>query len=361
MNCEEVQEQLSEYLETLLDSSAVRTIDIHLAACARCTEMLADLAQCQRLVAALPQVEPPVGFVTRVMAQVNESASQSPWWERWLLPLRLNVPLQATAVVLVGVLSVYLLQKEPSQKQVLQSTAPFSSGDSADGPPKRDIHNEPRSSEDATVARPQLQQAKKSNALGPTFSLIETPAKAGLSGAKAQAERAALPPAPAVTSELPPQPVKPIIGTFGVSQRSGSLSVSMPPTEDRLFPERRLFGERMPLSAVSLLPEIELIVRRHAPSQQESSAESALRSQGDTELVKESDGKTGAVRSAAGVSWQIIPASRYEQFKKELAAQGVIESETQLPAREREALLHSDQLIRVKVITLPPLPNDSAR
>ena len=88
MNCEEVQEQLSEYLETLLDSSAARAIDSHLAACARCAEMLAGLAQCRRLVAALPQVEPPLGFVARVMAQVNESASQSPWWQRWLLPLR---------------------------------------------------------------------------------------------------------------------------------------------------------------------------------------------------------------------------------------------------------------------------------
>jgi hypothetical protein len=358
MNCEEIQEQLSEYLETLLDSSAVRAIDSHLAACARCAEMLAGLAQCRRLVAALPQVEPPLGFAARVMAQVNESASPSPWWQRWVLPLRINVPLQATAVLIVGVLSVYLLQKEPPQKQVLQNTAPSSSGDSAKGQPRQDVHNEPPRREEAPVAQPQLQQAKKSNTSGPNFN----------SSAKAQAERAALAPAPAVTSELPPQPARPIIGTFGVSQRSGSLSVSMPPTEDSLFSERRLFGERMPLSAASLLPEIELIVRRQAQPQQESSTESALRSQGDNELAKESDGKTGAARrSAAGAptlvmtSWQIIPANRYEQFKKELAAQGVIESETQLPARERESLLQSDQLIRVKVTIRPPLPNDSAR
>ena len=121
MKCDEVQAQLSEYLETQLGRVAFRAIESHLALCAHCAETFADLAQCRSLIAALPQVDPPVGFTTRVMAHVREAAVKPPWWQRLLLPAPLRLPISATAIVIISVLSVYLVQREPGEKSVISS------------------------------------------------------------------------------------------------------------------------------------------------------------------------------------------------------------------------------------------------
>ena len=69
MNCEEVQKYLSDFLDKSLDNERAQEIEDHLAACSLCSEEMASLAECQRLVSGLPVVEPPVGFTNRVMAR----------------------------------------------------------------------------------------------------------------------------------------------------------------------------------------------------------------------------------------------------------------------------------------------------
>ena len=88
---------------------------------------MASLAECQRLVSGLPVVEPPVGFTNRVMAEVREAANPPSLWERLFLPLRIKIPLQATAVVLIAVLAAYIYQKEPLQRESVVAVQPESS------------------------------------------------------------------------------------------------------------------------------------------------------------------------------------------------------------------------------------------
>ena len=117
MNCEEVQKYLADFLDKSLDIERTQEIEDHLAACSLCSEEVASLAECHRLVSGLPVVEPPVGFTTRVMAEVREAAHPPSLWERLFLPLRIKIPLQATAVVLIAVLAAYIYQKEPLQRE----------------------------------------------------------------------------------------------------------------------------------------------------------------------------------------------------------------------------------------------------
>ena len=119
MNCQEVQAQLSDYLEKALPIADLNIIDAHLSACAPCRMETDYLSECIRQVASLPIVDPPIGFTQRVMARVREINEKPGFWERWLFPLRIKIPLQATAVVLVGILAVYVLQKEPPEKRPL--------------------------------------------------------------------------------------------------------------------------------------------------------------------------------------------------------------------------------------------------
>src|SRR2546426_4339783 len=117
MNCEEVQKYLSDLLANSLDIEHAQELEDHLTACSLCSEEMARLAECQRLVSGLPAVEPPVGFTNRVMAEVREAANPPSLWERLFLPLRIKIPLQATAVVLIAVLAAYIYQKEPRERE----------------------------------------------------------------------------------------------------------------------------------------------------------------------------------------------------------------------------------------------------
>src|SRR5262245_13023423 len=119
MNCVEVQKYLSDFLEKSVDNERARVIEDHLAVCSSCSEELAGLAECQRLVSGLAKLEPPLGFTSRVMARVREAEHPPSLWERLFWPLRIKIPLQATAVVLIAVLAAYIYLNEPLQHETL--------------------------------------------------------------------------------------------------------------------------------------------------------------------------------------------------------------------------------------------------
>ena len=112
MNCVEAEKISAALLDDSLDHERLREIKDHLNACSRCSEELTGLAESQLLVQGLPPVEPPLGFTTRVMAEVRETAHRPTLWQRLFLSLPTKLPLHATAVVLISVLAAYLYQKE---------------------------------------------------------------------------------------------------------------------------------------------------------------------------------------------------------------------------------------------------------
>src|SRR5437773_32141 len=123
MNCQEVQERLSEYLEQSLDDASIRTVDIHLSSCRLCRAEADSLVRCIQNIAGLPMVEPPLGFAQRVMSHVREIEARPSVWERLWFPLGIKMPIHATAIVLIGVLAVYLLEKDEPHKNLLRHRA----------------------------------------------------------------------------------------------------------------------------------------------------------------------------------------------------------------------------------------------
>ena len=117
MTCDETRDLLSAHVDEALAPDERSRVDAHLEGCAECRRELEAL---RATVALLHQVEPvraPVGFVDRVMA----AARPRPWYRRAadavLLPLSVKLPLEATAVVLVGLLAVYLFERSPELQQ----------------------------------------------------------------------------------------------------------------------------------------------------------------------------------------------------------------------------------------------------
>src|SRR5688500_5808025 len=135
MNCVEAQKHFADLLDHSRDER-LRKVNDHLAACARCRQELAAVAACQRLVSALPPVEPPAGFTTRVMAEVRETAHRPNIWQRLFSPLQVKLPLQATAVILISVLAVFIYQKESRQRESTTTVPPASPLQKQDEPDK---------------------------------------------------------------------------------------------------------------------------------------------------------------------------------------------------------------------------------
>ena len=124
MTCNEARESLSAYLDEALAPDERSLVDAHLEGCVECRRELVAL---RGTVALLQRVEParaPVGFVDRVVA----AARPRPWYRRVadavLLPLSIKLPLEATAVVMVGLLAVYLFERTPELQQAAREVAP---------------------------------------------------------------------------------------------------------------------------------------------------------------------------------------------------------------------------------------------
>ncbi|MGH7926318.1 MAG: zf-HC2 domain-containing protein, partial [Candidatus Binatia bacterium] len=122
MNCQEVQTQLSDYLDLSLGPTRLVLLKEHLEACSPCREEAELLSESIRRVAVLPLLETPLGFTQRVMSQVRETETQSSFWQRLLLPLSGKMPVPATALVIVGILGIYLLQKQEPHRQLAPAT-----------------------------------------------------------------------------------------------------------------------------------------------------------------------------------------------------------------------------------------------
>jgi putative zinc finger protein len=124
MTCDQTRDTLSAYLDEALAPDERSLVDAHLESCAECRR---DLEALRGTVSLLRRVEParaPVGFVDRVVA----AARPRPWYRRAadavLLPLSVKLPLEAAAVVMVGLLAVYLFERSPDLQRAARDVAP---------------------------------------------------------------------------------------------------------------------------------------------------------------------------------------------------------------------------------------------
>ena len=111
MECQQIQERLSAYLEGSLPPAEKALIEQHLKPCQRCQEALADLRKTIEVVQGLPEVEPPAWLTQRVMARVrSEAAPRKTIWERLFYPIPVKLPLEAAGVIAIAVVTIYVFK-----------------------------------------------------------------------------------------------------------------------------------------------------------------------------------------------------------------------------------------------------------
>jgi len=117
MTCHDARESLSAFLDEALAPGERRQVAAHLEGCPDCRR---ELARLEQTVALLRRVEPtraPVGFVDRVL----EAARPRPWYRRAaaavFLPVSVKLPAEATALVMVALLAVYVFERTPALQE----------------------------------------------------------------------------------------------------------------------------------------------------------------------------------------------------------------------------------------------------
>ena len=149
----------------------------HLASCPKCSAVLEDLKKTAELVKGLEEVEPPPWLAQKIMAHVRDEAGKEIGiFRRLFYPLRVKVPLQAFATVLIVGL-VFLVYKstvpepEPvrvpagAEQALPQKAAPARSAESPPAP-KQSLPAAPRQNPPAGQARDESRAAAVAPAPG---------------------------------------------------------------------------------------------------------------------------------------------------------------------------------------------------
>ena len=117
MTCHEARELFSARVDEALASDDATQLDAHLAGCAECRAEWARFERTVALVRGIESARAPAGFVNRVLA----AADPVPWPLRLarqvFMPLRVKLPLEAAAVVLVAGLAVMTFQHSPEMQR----------------------------------------------------------------------------------------------------------------------------------------------------------------------------------------------------------------------------------------------------
>ncbi len=129
---EEIRRNLPAYCSGDLSPAEQAQIRDHLASCPACRGEVTELETVMRLLRTTPQVEPPPWLATRVMARVREQGSpRSSWLRRLFIPMRVKLPLEAAALLVVCLTGWYLtrsveteLKQQPHRSDTFEQAAP---------------------------------------------------------------------------------------------------------------------------------------------------------------------------------------------------------------------------------------------
>lgn len=117
MNCHDAREQFSALIDEALSADERAALDAHLATCADCRRELQRFRDTVALMRGAVPVRAPAGFVDRVF----EAARPVPWPRRLLntlfLPWPIKLPMEAAAIVLVGVGVALVYRGSPELQQ----------------------------------------------------------------------------------------------------------------------------------------------------------------------------------------------------------------------------------------------------
>jgi hypothetical protein len=330
MTCDDAHESLSAYLDEALAPDERRQVAAHLEGCPDCR---GELARLEQTVALLHRVEParaPVGFVDRVA----RAARPEPWYRRAaaaaFLPFSIKLPAEATALVMVALLAVYVFERTPALQESARQE-PVVRGEQAAreraaGPgstPERSGRVEPSGTRGDAPSR-DLQKGR--DAIGAQSGAPPAPARqfdaipAPPSGAPRSEPALAAPP-PTATAPEAPSPSAKIEGSLEPRQADNRQ-----PSAEQGVPAGRAAPAAPRLAAKGAAPSADVVTGIAVRDREAAERDLA-------ELIARVGGReTGRRREEqATVVEAVLPQARYAEFTQGLARLGAWRVEAERP------------------------------
>jgi hypothetical protein len=312
----------------------------------------------------------PLGFTQRVMSHVREEATQPRFWHRFLLPLSGKLPAQATAVVIVGFLGIYLLQREQPQQQLTMAPEAITPAATSEQHSTPLAAKEPSSPKTSASPQPQSLPKQGTTQIAPS---VQQPGSNSRQESSSHTEPTAAQP-PAVESVPDPllsEPAGPGAPVRPTPVVSGTPvpAAPMPPSSgansfsNRSDPDISAFRA----SPINIEPfaDLELILRRHTGPSATDGGDVRKTEVGQAAVPRPIDRLIAAIpdRTRPQTIWINVPEDQYESFKGELYTIGIIESESRVPMLREQTGGYADRQIRVKLTAVPAAetasPNDA--
>ena len=122
MNCRDIENILPLYPDDLPTAFDKQTVEEHLKSCQNCCKEFVSLQKTGKMVEELKAVEPPPWFEQQIMARIRREADKNSLMKKWFYPLRIKIPVQIFATIIITVLAVHVYRSgEHEMKAVLLS------------------------------------------------------------------------------------------------------------------------------------------------------------------------------------------------------------------------------------------------
>jgi len=111
MNCHDIQQKLSAYIEGIIPPEERMLIEEHLKSCSTCNESLVDLKRTMSYIHDLEDVEPPAWLREKVMSRIKtETEPKRGFFQKLFYPLHIKLPIEAVAVLFIAVAALYIFK-----------------------------------------------------------------------------------------------------------------------------------------------------------------------------------------------------------------------------------------------------------
>jgi hypothetical protein len=122
MECNKVQERLSEYMDGLASADERSLIEEHLHSCHRCSGHLADLKRTIGHVHELEDIEPPAWLTQKVMMKIKaEPGHGKGILKRFFYPLHVKLPIEIAAAVAIALTTLYIFKAVPPEMKLAEA------------------------------------------------------------------------------------------------------------------------------------------------------------------------------------------------------------------------------------------------
>ncbi len=121
MDCGEIKERLSAYVDDVLDAESKAVVEEHLSTCKDCQQELVSLKALVSELGSLESVEPPRDFLD----QLHERIEARSWFPKILrtlfVPMRVKIPLEFAGAVAVAILVFSVLHTQKDQLRLAEA------------------------------------------------------------------------------------------------------------------------------------------------------------------------------------------------------------------------------------------------